>query len=159
MKLVFGLAGAIVLAGLSVSPSAQAQPPGSYRESCRDIWIRGSTLNAVCRTVRGGERPTALNIARCVGDIGNNNGHLVCNGGQPVPPRQDGGAGYPPPPGYGPPPRNGEDQAYRERCEHLWREEGELRDRLAYTPYGEARQRIEYRLDQLHFESEGCRRR
>ena len=52
--------------------------------------MQGSTLSAVCRTVDGRERPTALNVARCVGDIGNNNGNLQCN--------YDGGA---PQPGYG----------------------------------------------------------
>jgi hypothetical protein len=112
--------------------------------------MEGSTLSAVCRTVRGREQLTALNIARCVGDIGNNNGNLVCNGGQPAPP-----PGYPAP-GYGPPPRYGE---YREQCEALWHEEHELRDRLAYAPYGEERERLRYRLGQVRAERERCARR
>jgi hypothetical protein len=153
VKGVMRLFAAMALAGTSFSASAQAQPPGSYQESCGDIRMQGSTLTAMCRTVDGRGRPTALNIARCVGDIGNNNGRLVCSGGQPVRPRQGAGPGYPPPPGYG------EDQDYRQRCEHLRREERELRDRLASASYGEERQRIEYRLDQLHSEREECRRR
>jgi hypothetical protein len=157
-----------VTALIGVVGSAAAQPPGSYRESCREIRMQGRTLSAICRTARGREQLTALDISRCVGDIGNNNGNLVCNGGRPVPPppRPGAGPGYPPPsapgypaPGYGPPPRYGEEQAYREPCEHLRHEEHVLRDRLAYMPYGEERQRLEYRLDQLHAERQECWRR
>jgi CVNH domain len=163
MKVILGLFAAAALLGLACS--AAAQPPGSYRESCRDIRMRGSTLSAVCRTVRGREQPTALNISRCVGDIGNSNGNLVCNGGQPVRPGAGPAPGYGyapapgyPAPGYGPP-RYGEEQAYRERCEHLQHEEHELRDRLGDTPYGEERERLEYRLNQVHAEREQCFRR
>jgi hypothetical protein len=34
-----------------------------------------------------------------------------------------------------------------------------LRNRLAYTPYGEERERLQYRLGQVHNEREQCRRR
>jgi hypothetical protein len=112
-------------------------------------------------------------VTHCAGDIGNNNGQLVCNGGQPaapVPPpaRQAQAPGYPAPgyapapgypaPGYGPPPRYGEERGYRERCEGLRHEEHELRDRLAYTPYGEERERLQYRLGRIQAERERCRR-
>src|SRR6266850_5224729 len=109
--------------------NAQAPPPGSYTQTCWDIRMQGTTLTAVCRRAGGrGEQPTALNVARCVGDIGNNNGQLQCNGGQPAaptPPRQGAapgylGPGYPPspgtsypPPGYGPDYRRSEAQAFR----------------------------------------------
>ena len=122
--------------------------------------MEGPNLTALCRTMRGGQELTALNVAHCVGDIGNNNGRLQCNGGQPVPPSQAQyapGPGYPAP-GYGPPPSYGEGQAYRERCEHLWREDHELRDRLAYA-YGEERERLQYRLGQVRAERERCPRR
>jgi hypothetical protein len=162
---------ALALANLSVSGYAQAPPPGSYQQSCREIRMHGATLTAVCQSARGrGEQLTALNVARCAGDIGNNNGQLQCNGGQPVtppslPPRQGAypGPGYPPPgypaPGYSPPPRYSEEQAYRERCERLRYEEHEIRDRLAYTPYGEERERLQYHLGQVHAEREQCWRR
>ena len=133
-------------------------------------------MTAVCRRSHGrGEQLTALNISHCVGDIGNNNGHLICNGGQPASPlplRQGpnavySGPGYPGPgyspgpgyagPGYGPPPRYSED--YRGRCEGLRHEEHELRDRLAYTPYGEERERLQYRLGRVQAEREQCWRR
>lgn len=133
--------------------------------------MHGSTLTAVCQRAHGrGEQLTALNVARCAGDIGNNNGQLQCNGGQTVTPpslplRQGAypGPGYPPPgypaPGYGPPPRYSEEQAYWERCERLRYEEHEIRDRLAYTPYGEERERLQFRLGQVHAEREQCWRR
>jgi hypothetical protein len=163
---------AAALMALSLPALAQAPPPGSYRQSCWDIRMQGATLTAVCRRAHGhGEQGTALNVARCVGDIGNNNGQLVCNGGQPVavpPPRQGAmapypGQGYAPAPGYaapgyGSPPGYGGEQAYWERCEGLRHEEHELRDRLAYTPYGEERERLQYRLGQVHAEREQCRR-
>jgi hypothetical protein len=136
--------------------------------------MQGTTLTAVCRRAGGrGEQPTALNVARCVGDIGNNNGQLQCNGGQPAaprPPRQGAAPGYPgpgyppspgtgyPPQGYGPEDRWSEAQAFREHCERLRSAEHEVRNRLAYTPYGEEREQLQYRLGQIHQEREPCRR-
>jgi hypothetical protein len=163
VKTIVGLFAAAALAGLSVSATAQA-PPGSYRESCREIRMHGPNLTALCRTVRGREHLTALNVEHCAGDIGNNNGNLVCNGGRPAAPAPPPGPGYSgapgyPAPGYAPPPRYGEGQDYRERCEHLRHEEHELRDRLAYMPYGEDRERLEYRLGQVRSEREQCFRR
>jgi CVNH domain-containing protein len=176
VKSLFGLLGAVVVAGLGFVANAQGLPPGSYQQSCRDFRMNGSTLTAVCRRAHGrGEQATALNVAHCVGDIGNNNGQLLCNGGQPAtpaPPRtaQGAGPGYPGPgyapgpgypgPGYAPPPpRYGDGQGYREHCERLRYEEHELRDRLGYTPYGEERERIQYRLGQVRSERERCWRR
>src|SRR5262249_39285648 len=77
----------LALACLAVSAYAQAPPPGSYQQSCRDTRMQGTTLTAVCQKARGrGEQPTALNVAHCTGDIGNNNGQLQCSGGQPAAP-------------------------------------------------------------------------
>jgi CVNH domain len=166
MKTVFGLVAGVILATASSPAFAQAAPPGSYQESCRDIRMHGPNLTALCRRSSGrGEQPTALNLAHCVGDIGNSNGNLVCNGGQPrpvLPPSQvqyAPGPGYYPPPGYAPPPHYGEEHAYRQRCEHLRHEEHELRDRLAYVPYGPEREQIQYRLGQVRAERERCPRR
>ena len=172
MKIVSELFGAGALAGLSIAAYAQGLPPGSYQQSCRDFRMQGGTLTAVCRRANGrGDQPTALNVTHCVGDIGNNNGQLVCNGGRPAapepPPREAQapaypGPGYAPPPGgypapgYAPPPRYGEEQGYREHCERLRHEERDLRNRLASTPYGEERERMQYRLGQLHNEREHC---
>ena len=171
MKIVSGL----FAAGLAFAANAQGLPPGSYEQSCRDFRMQGGTLTAVCRRANGhGDQLTALNVTHCVGDIGNNNGQLVCNGGRPVasvpPPLREAqtapylAPGYSPPPGYptpgyAPPPRYGEEHGYRERCEGLRHEEHELRNRLAYAPYGEERERLQYRLGQVHNEREQCRRR
>jgi hypothetical protein len=161
------LFGAVALAGLTFAAYAQGLPPGSYQQSCRDFRMQGGTLTAVCRRANGrGDQQTALNVTHCVGDIGNNNGQLVCNGGRPaapVPPPREAQAPAYPGPGYapqpGPPPRYGEERGYRERCEGLRHEEHELRDRLAYAPYGEERERLQYRLGQVHNEREQCWRR
>ena len=181
MRVVSCVLGAVLMAGLSLSAYGQAAPPGSYQQSCRDIGMQGSTLTAVCRRANGrGDQPTALNVAHCVGDIGNNNGQLTCNGGQPAapapPPRQAqaspySGPGYAPGPGYvpgpgyapnpgyqAPPSRYGEDHAYWEHCQRLRHEEHELRGRLAYAPYGPEREQLQYRLGQIHAERERCRR-
>ena len=120
MGVIRGLFGAIVMAGLSFSAFAQAPPGGTYQQSCGNIQMQGTTLTAVCRTTDGRGVQTALDVGQCVGDIGNNNGQLQCNGGQPP---AYSGPGYPPsygtaprpgysspgpgysPPGYGPPSR------------------------------------------------------
>jgi hypothetical protein len=169
VRKVLGLLGAAaLLASLALSALGQGLPPGSYQQSCREFRMQGSTLTAVCRRSNGrGEQLTALNVAHCVGDIGNNNGQLICNGGRPAapaptprqgpPPGYAPGPGYPAP-GYAPPPRYGEEQGYRERCEGLRQEEHELRDRLAYTPPSEERERLQYRLGRIRAEREQCRR-
>ncbi|HTT80612.1 MAG TPA: CVNH domain-containing protein [Stellaceae bacterium] len=122
MQVVRRLLGAFALAGLAIPAYAQAPPPGTYQQSCGAIRMQGSTLIAICRTADGRDVQTALNVANCSGDIGNNNGQLQCNGGQPPAYSGQGyapsysGSGYPqgygaapgsgyPPPGYGPPPR------------------------------------------------------
>jgi hypothetical protein len=170
VRLILRLFGAFALGNLAFSAQGQGLPPGSYQQSCRDFRIQGTTLTAVCRRAHGrGEQRTALNIAHCVGDIGNNNGQLTCNGGRPaapLPPRQGPGPGYPgpgyspapgyPAPGYAPPPRYSEDHGYHERCQGLRHEERELRNRLAYTPYGEERERLQYRLGRVRAEREQC---
>lgn len=50
-------------------------------------------------------------------------------------------------------------QTFREHCERLESAEHEMRDRLAYTPYGEERERLQYRLGEIHQERERCWRR
>ena len=110
MKIVSVALAAVVLLGIGWSATAEAQglPHGSYLRSCWNAGMRGDTLIAVCRTVDGRERRASLpSVSRCVGDIGNNNGHLQCNyagGAQPygqMPPQPGYGYGAPPQPGYG----------------------------------------------------------
>ncbi len=70
-----------------MSASAQrgnggGQPGGSYIQSCSNARIDGGRLYAECRTSSRGSRVSSIEYGRCVGDIGNNEGLLVCNGAQ-----------------------------------------------------------------------------
>jgi hypothetical protein len=65
--------------------------------------------------------------------------------GQPPPP---------PPPGYGQP-RPLYDR-HAEHCEHLRYREHELRERVAYMPYGQERARVEEQLRDVHAAREQC---
>ena len=79
----------LVVAGVAVTlaaPAAQAQPRGSYLASCanvRDSGGRDPQISASCKDMRGHFQFSSLRYGGCVGDIGNNNGQLVCNGGRP----------------------------------------------------------------------------
>ena len=71
--------------------------------------------------------------------------------GQPPPAP---GYGQPPPaPGYGQPPPY---DRRAEHCEHLRYREHELRERVAYMPYGQERARIEEELRDVHEAREHC---
>jgi hypothetical protein len=67
-------------------------------------------------------------------------------------------------PGVGQPPpeqrryQGGEDRERREHCERLGDREDEMRDRLQ-TVHGEERERLEYRIREVHEEREHCWRR
>jgi hypothetical protein len=93
MKISLGTFAAILITGsMFLQPAlAQSAPQGSYRTSCTDIRVEDRTLTAVCRIADGREQGTSLtDVNRCVGDIGNDNGALTCNHGQPMAPyRQD----------------------------------------------------------------------
>jgi hypothetical protein len=63
---------------------AQSVPRGSYLRSCTHIETYGDRLSADCRRTDGSWARTAIrDVDRCVGDIGNMDGQLVCNGGRP----------------------------------------------------------------------------
>lgn len=58
---------------------AAPTPPGSYQQSCRDIYAEWDVLAATCRTRTGDWNYTTLsNYRDCEGDIANHNGRLVC---------------------------------------------------------------------------------
>lgn len=85
--LALGLGGAAI--------TCQAQPGGSYRQTCRDVSVHGSTLSATCQDQGGNWRNTELrDFDRCNGEIQNLNGNLSCSGGT-------GGSGYGPGGNYG----------------------------------------------------------
>ena len=55
-------------------------PSGGYMQTCRDLQTFGSTLQASCQKRNGRWRQTSLrHFDRCVGEIENNNGKLVCS--------------------------------------------------------------------------------
>ena len=65
-------------------------------------------------------------------------------------------------PGFGPPARQepSYDREHWEHCERLRDREHDIRERLHYAPpYGEERDRLEYRLREVHYERERCRGR
>jgi len=54
-------------------------PGGSYTQVCRDQWVDGASLRAVCRKRDGAWINTTLaNFARCRGDISDQDGRLSC---------------------------------------------------------------------------------
>lgn len=56
-------------------------PPGSYRDSCRDIVVRRGMLEATCGGDNGGRR-TSIPLSSCrSGSFENINGNLQCTGG------------------------------------------------------------------------------
>jgi hypothetical protein len=74
---------AMVLSFAAAPVHAQGAPPGSYLRSCTHVATRGDTLTADCRRADGSWGRTALSdLNRCVGDIGNMDGQLTCNGGR-----------------------------------------------------------------------------
>jgi hypothetical protein len=65
-------------------------PPGSYRQSCRDVTVsrpgRDELLSAACRDVRGRWNYSTLRYRVCRDEIRNDNGRLFCSlggGGRP----------------------------------------------------------------------------
>ena len=62
-------------------PAGPPAYPGSYAQSCRSIvTLDGGFISAECADEKGKFVTTYLQAAACKGDIGNNNGALVCNG-------------------------------------------------------------------------------
>lgn len=59
--------------------AAQSIPPGSYKQSCSRINVKGHRLSAYCRAKDGSEPLTVLtNFDLCEGEIWNNDGNLTC---------------------------------------------------------------------------------
>lgn len=80
-----------------------AVPEGSYRQSCRNAYVRNGQLYAECRDRRGNWQRTSIDLASCRGrDIANIDGRLTCTGG-------GGGGGGQIPQG-----------SYRASCSNAW---------------------------------------
>jgi hypothetical protein len=81
------MAAAVVVGMMSAAEPVRAQPAGSYLETCRDVEVRGkkrpnALLIAECQTRRGHWIESSLYYKQCRGDIYNDNGRLMCQGGQ-----------------------------------------------------------------------------
>ena len=82
MRYITAFKVAALALGLGVAITCQAQPGGSYRQTCRDVSVNGSTLRATCQDQGGNWRNTELrDFDRCGGEIQNLNGNLSCSGG------------------------------------------------------------------------------
>lgn len=67
---------------LSCTGGGNQLPPGSWRASCDQAYMTGSTLVATCRDSRGQRARSSLDTRTCGGrDIANINGRLTCGGG------------------------------------------------------------------------------
>lgn len=70
---------ATLLSGMSFSAPAFAQA-GSFQGSCRNTNSSNGMLTAECADGQGRYHFSSIPFTQCRGDIGNNNGMLVCNG-------------------------------------------------------------------------------
>jgi hypothetical protein len=76
--------GSLQCSGGNAAPS---QPSGSYTETCKNVRMKGTTLQAVCRSIDGREMPTSLRDAnRCSQGVVNINGILSCAVNDVLPP-------------------------------------------------------------------------
>ena len=89
MKIFHAAFAALLITGSMFLPPAHAQstPQRSYPTSCTDARVEDRT---VCRFADGREQRTSLtDVNGCVNDIGNDNGALTCNHGQPMAPYRE----------------------------------------------------------------------
>ena len=69
----------LMITGVSDPAAAQTLPPGSYKQSCANPSVSGTTLGATCASGEGSQIYSELhNIDQCLGDIANYNGVLTC---------------------------------------------------------------------------------
>jgi hypothetical protein len=62
---------------------AEAPPDGTYRKTCKNLYVEGDTLYGECQNKAGKWKKTWISGYRyCDGDIVNRNGVMDCNGGR-----------------------------------------------------------------------------
>jgi hypothetical protein len=70
----------------------EANPPGSYQQTCSDVSVRKGTLYAKCQNAKGESHSAKLSHYEKCSDIANKNGKLECAGEEKAaPPSQPGG--------------------------------------------------------------------
>lgn len=80
----FNFFATIILLGCAAGLSAaqEANPEGSYKQTCSDISVRKGNLYAKCKDEKGKAHSSKLaNYEKC-SEIANKNGHLECAGGE-----------------------------------------------------------------------------
>lgn len=63
---------------LAGAAHAQGLPGGTWRETCRDPYMRGDVLGAVCMTRDGAWRESRVDAGECRFGVENDNGRLNC---------------------------------------------------------------------------------
>ena len=66
-------------AGFSLAQ--EANPEGSYQQTCSDVSVKKGTLYAKCQDAKGKSQSSKLSHYEKCSDIANKNGHLECAGG------------------------------------------------------------------------------
>ncbi|MDB5366398.1 MAG: hypothetical protein JWM77_2325 [Rhodospirillales bacterium] len=72
---------ALALLSFAGSASAQALPGGTWRETCRDPYMRGDMLGAICMDRDGQWRESRVDAGECRRGIENDDGRLQCSRG------------------------------------------------------------------------------
>lgn len=88
LAVALGCVSALLL-GIGTARAAP-NPPGSYTQTCRDIFVNGTSLVASCKDFHGnwpsrGTTTTLQTYTSCVGDIFNSGGRLTCALAKPPP--------------------------------------------------------------------------
>jgi hypothetical protein len=80
----FGFLVIVILLGCAAGLSAaqEANPEGSYQQSCGDISIKKGVLYAKCQDTKGKSHSAKLSHYEKCSDIANKNGKLECAGGE-----------------------------------------------------------------------------
>jgi len=66
----------------SLRAAQEANPEGSYQQTCSDISVSRGTLYAKCQDTKGKSHEAKLSHYQGCSDIANNNGKLECAGGE-----------------------------------------------------------------------------
>lgn len=79
-----GFLATMLLFGYAVGLSAaqQANPEGSYQQTCSDVSVKKGTLYAKCQDTNGKSHSAKLSHYEKCSDIANKNGKLECAGGE-----------------------------------------------------------------------------
>jgi CVNH domain len=92
---ILGLAAITIVLGQKSGAGAaqEANPPGSYQQTCSDISVKKGNLYARCQDEKGKARSTKLaHYEKCGADIANKNGNLQCVHGEGSAPAQPRGS-------------------------------------------------------------------